>query len=224
MIDLYFFPTPNTWKVSIMLEECELAYRVIPIDIGKGQQFAPDFLSISPNNKVPAIVDHDGPGGRMPLFESGAILVYLADKTGRFLARQGAARYEALQWLFWQVGGLGPMAGQAHHFRHYAPERINYGIERYTREVARLYGVLESRLCDREWLAGDYSVADIACAGWVAYHELQGQDLNDYPHVQSWYEAMEARPGVQRGKAVMRELIPTPGVITAEARRVLYGR
>ena len=172
MIELFYFPSPNTWKASIMLEECELPYRLKIIDITKNEQFDASFLSISPNNRVPAIVDHDAPEGARPVFESGAILVYLAEKSNRFLPASGPHRTEVLEWLFWQVGGLGPMAGQAHHFRRYAAEGNAYAVDRYTRECARLYGVLDRRLQGRAWIAGDYSVADISCWGWVWYHRL----------------------------------------------------
>lgn len=201
MIDLYYFPSPNTWKASIMLEECGLPYRLRQIDITKDEQFTPEFLAISPNNRVPAIVDHDAPGGPQSVFESGAILVYLAEKTGKFLAPSGPVRVATLEWLFWQMGGLGPMAGQAHHFRRYAPEGNEYGADRYTREAARLYGVLDRRLDGRSWIAGDYSIADIACWGWVWFHRLHGQNLADFPNVARWFFAMSARPAVEAGKA-----------------------
>ncbi|WP_156679087.1 glutathione S-transferase family protein [Sphingomonas profundi] len=202
MIDFYHFPSPNTWKVAIMLEECGLPYRVRIVDIAADQQFAPDFLAISPNNRVPAIVDHDAPGGPRSVFESGAILVYLAEKTGRFLAAEGPARTEAFEWLFWQHGGLGPMAGQAHHFARAAPPGNDYAAARYVAEAARLYGVLDRRLAGRAWIAGDYGVADIACWGWVWFHRMHGQSLADFPQVRRWFNAMAARPAVARGRAV----------------------
>lgn len=202
MIDLHYFPTPNTWKVSIMLEECALPYQVQIVDITKNDQFAPHFLTISPNNRVPAIVDHDAPEGARSVFESGAILLYLAEKTGSFLAADGPARTQAMEWLFWQVGGLGPMAGQAHHFRRYAPDGNEYAVERYTNECARLYGVLDRQLAGREWIAGDYSIADMACWGWVWFHRLHGQNLDDFANVKRWFLAMSARPAVQRAKQV----------------------
>jgi GST-like protein len=217
MIDLYYFPSPNTWKVSILLEECGLDYRVVPVDITKDEQFRPEFLAISPNNRVPAIVDHDVPAGPQPVFESGAILLYLAEKTGRFLAPAGPARIAALEWLMWQMGGLGPMAGQAHHFRRYAPSGNDYAIERYTKECARLYGVLDRRLEGREWLAGDYSIADVACWGWVWFHRLHGQDLANFPAVRRWFLAMSARPAVQRGKSLRLDMV------SPEFRKVLEG-
>ncbi|ATE65829.1 glutathione S-transferase family protein [Rhizorhabdus dicambivorans] len=206
MIDLYYFPTPNTWKVSIMLEELGLPYAVKRIDITKSEQFAPDFLRISPNNRVPAIVDHDVPGEPQPVFESGAILVYLAEKTGRFLAPSGPARVRALEWLFWQMGGLGPMAGQTHHFRRYAPEGNGYAIERYVKESARLYGVLDRNLAERAWVAGeDYGIADMACWGWVWFHQMHAQSLDDFPNVARWFHAMGARPAVKRARLVGME-------------------
>jgi GST-like protein len=202
-IDLYYWPTPNGWKVSIMLEECGLPYRTLPVDISKGEQFTPEFLAVSPNNRVPAVVDPDGPEGRpISVFESGAILQYLGRKTGRFYPQAERARADVEQWLFWQMGGLGPMAGQAHHFRIYARERLPYAIERYTNECNRLYGVMNTRLQDREFLAGDYSIADIACVGWASRWERQGQDISQFPHLGRWLETVLARPAVQRGMAL----------------------
>ena len=201
MIDLYYAPTPNTWKVSIMLEECEVPYRVVPVDIMAGDQKQPEFLAINPNGRIPAIVDHAASEGPLAVFESGAILIYLAEKTGRFLAPSGAARFDALGWLMWQMGGLGPMAGQAHHFRRYAPEGNEYSADRFVNETARLYGVMDKRLGASEWLAGeDYSIADIACWGWVWYHRMHGQHLDDFPSVARWFFAMSERPAVQRGR------------------------
>jgi GST-like protein len=199
-IDLYFWPTPNGFKIRIMLEECGLAYRVKPVDISKGDQFKPKYLAISPNNKMPAIVDPDGAGGQpISIFESGAILQYLGRKTGQFYPAEERARVLVEQWLFWQVGGFGPMAGQAHHFRHYAPKKIAYGIERYTTEVTRLYGVLEKQLKGREFIADAYSIADMASLPWALSWEKQGQDLNAFPRVKGWIERLSARDGVQRG-------------------------
>ena len=201
MIDLYYAPTPNTWKVSIMLEECGLPYRVVDLDIMAGEQKQPAFLAINPNGRIPAIVDHDTPDGPLPVFESGAILIYLAEKTGRFLAPAGRARAEALGWLMWQMGGLGPIAGQAHHFRRYAPAGNDYATDRFVNETARLYGVLDSHLKSHEWLAGGaYGIADIASWGWVWYHRMQGQDLKDFPEVARWFFAVSERPAVQRGR------------------------
>lgn len=185
-----------------MLEECALPYQIKIVDITKDDQFSPEFLAISPTNRVPAIVDHDVPEGPRPVFESGAILIYLAEKTGLFLAADGPARTQAIEWLFWQVGALGPMAGQAHHFRRYEPDGNAYAVERYTKECARLYGVLDRRLAGREWIAGDYSIADMACWGWVWFHRLHGQNLDNFANVKRWFLAMSARPAVQRGKQV----------------------
>lgn len=199
-IDLYYWPTPNGWKISIMLEECGLPYNLKLVDIGNGDQFKPEFLAISPNNRMPAIVDPNGPDGKpISVFESGAILQYLGRKTGQFYPKDERARVEVDQWLFWQMGGFGPMLGQNHHFRHYAPEVVPYGIERYTKETARLYGVLDRRLADRAFIAGDYSIADMACIGWAKLWERQGQNIADFPHVQRWLDACLARPAVQKG-------------------------
>ena len=203
MIDLYYAPTPNTWKASIMLEECGLPYRVIPVDILAGDQKKPEFLAINPNGRIPAIVDHDTPEGPQPVFESGAILIYLAEKTGRFLAPAGRARVEALSWLMWQMGGLGPMAGQAHHFRRYAPPGNAYAEDRFVQECARLYGVMENRLKSHAWLAADaYGIADIASWGWVWYHRMHGQNLDDFPSIARWFFAIAERPAVQRGRTL----------------------
>ncbi|MDI1479878.1 glutathione binding-like protein [Polyangium sp. y55x31] len=227
MIDLHFWPTPNGRKITIMLEEVGLPYRIIPVNIGRGEQFKPEFLAISPNNRMPAIVDQDPEGGGAPIsvFESGAILVYLAEKTGRFLPKDARGRAETLQWLFWQMGGLGPMAGQAHHFRMYAPEKIEYAIDRYTKEVNRLYGVMDKRLSDREYLAGDYSIADMAAWPWVVPWKAQGQNLDDFPHLKRWFEAIEARPAVERGRAAGRELVQNQSsTMDDEAKKVLFGQ
>jgi len=198
MIDLYWYPSPNGMKVAIMLEECQLPYRLVPVDITRGEQFAADFLRISPNNKIPAIVDHDAVDGTLPLFESGAILAYLAEKTGRFLPAEPHARHIAMTWLFWQVGGLGPMAGQAHHFRAFASEHVPYGIKRYTDEVNRLYGVLDRQLEIKEFVAGDYSIADMAIWPWIQPHERQGQRLEDFPSLRRWFQAVGERAAVRR--------------------------
>lgn len=205
-IELYYWPTPNGFKITIFLEEAGIPYEVRYVNIGQGEQFKPEFLKISPNNRMPAIVDPEGPGGEaISVFESGAILQYLGRKFGRFYPTDERGRVEVDQWLFWQMGGLGPMAGQAHHFRNYAKEKIEYAIKRYTDECNRLYGVMNKRLADREFLAGEYSIADMACIGWVRSHEGQGQDLNDFPNLKRWYETMLARPAVQRGIAVGQE-------------------
>ena len=203
MIDFYTWTTPNGRKVSIMLEECGLPYRVHKVDIGKGEQFRPEFLAINPNNRIPAIVDADGPEGKpFPLFESGAILVYLAGKTGRFLPESTAGKYVALQWLMFQMGGVGPMFGQAHHFLRAAPEPVPYGIKRYTDETRRLYGVLDKRLGEAPFLAGEYSIADMATFPWVARHEWHKVALGDFPNVKRWYDTIALRPAVVRGMAV----------------------
>jgi GST-like protein len=205
-IDLYTWPTPNGHKVHIMLEECGLPYNVHAVDIGAGDQFAPAFLKISPNNKIPAIVDPQGPDGApMPVFESGAILLYLAGKTGRFLPADTRGKYVALQWLMFQMGGLGPMLGQAHHFRIYAPEKVEYAIKRYTNEAARLYGVMDRRLAEVPYFAGDYSIADMAIYPWTRSHANQGIDLATFPNVARWYEAIGARPAVQRALKVLAD-------------------
>ena len=199
-IELYTWSTPNGWKIPIMLEECGLPYRVVPVNIGKGEQMAPDFLSISPNNKIPAIVDPDGPGGApISVFESGAILQYLGRKTGCLYPSDERARTAVDEWLFWQVGGLGPMLGQAHHFRIYAQEKIPYAIDRFTEEAKRLYGVLDRRLADHEYLADAYSIADIAALTWAKFHGKQGIAIEDLPNVRRWLDALLARPAVQRG-------------------------
>lgn len=204
MIDLYSFPTPNGHKVSIMLEECGLPYRAHKIDITKGEQFDPDFLAIAPNNRIPAIVDADGPDGApISVFESGAILQYLAEKTGKFMPTDARARVACLEWLNWQMGGLGPMLGQAHHFRIYAPEQVPYGIERYTNEANRLYRVIDKRLSEAPYLAGDeYSIADMACWGWMRTPDRQGVDIDALPHAKAWHENIAARPAVQRAVAL----------------------
>jgi GST-like protein len=198
MIDLYWYPSPNGLKVAIMLEECQLTFRTKLVDITRGAQFDPQFLQISPNNKIPAIVDHEAPGGVLSLFESGAILAYLAEKTGLFLPLESSAKHAAMQWLFWQVGGLGPMAGQAHHFRAFASEHVPYGIARYTQEVNRLYGVLDRQLAIKEFVAGDYSIADMAIWPWIKPHERQGQNLEDFPALRRWFDAVGQRPAVRR--------------------------
>jgi len=203
MIDLYTWSTPNGRKVSIMLEECGLAYRTHKVDIGKGEQFREEFVELSPNSKIPAIVDYDGPNGKaLKLFESGAILVYLAGKCGRFLPAGTRGKYKALQWLMFQMGGVGPMFGQAHHFLRAAKEPVPYGIERYTKETRRLYGVLNRRLAHRDFLAEEYSIADIATFPWVARYEWHRVDLSEFPHVKRWFDTIAARPAVARGMAV----------------------
>ncbi len=206
MIDVYFWTTPNGYKVTIALEELGVPYNAIPINIGKGDQFKPEFLKISPNNKIPALVDQKGPGGKpLSLFESGAILIYLAEKTGRLMPKDARGRYNVLEWLMFQMASVGPMLGQAHHFRRYAPEQIQYAIDRYTNEARRIYNVIDKRLSEIPYLAGDYSIADIATYPWLRVHRWQGQNLEDFSHLKRWYDEIEKRPAVQKGCAVMSE-------------------
>jgi GSH-dependent disulfide-bond oxidoreductase len=224
-IELYYWATPNGFKISIMLEECGLPYTMIPVNISKGEQFKPDFLKISPNNRMPAIVDPDGPGGRpISIFESGAILQYLGRKTGKFYPRDERARVEVDQWLFWQMGGIGPMAGQVHHFRNYAVETLTYAINRYVNEVNRLYGVMNLRLKDREFIAGKYSIADMAIVGWANGWERQGQDINEFPNLRRWLETMKARPAVKRGMALGLELRQGIDMKDPKVQAVLFGQ
>lgn len=225
MIDLYYWTTPNGHKITLFLEEAGLPYRLVPVDISRGQQFAPEFLRISPNNRIPALVDRAPADGGEPLgvFESGAILQYLAEKTGRFLPSDLRGRTEAMQWLFWQMAGLGPMAGQNHHFVRYAPEPIPYAIDRYVRETARLYGVLDRRLADREFVAGNYSIADMAIYPWIVPWQQQRQQLADFAHLQRWFQAMAGRPAVQRAYARAQEINPSPQAFDEPARRILFG-
>jgi GSH-dependent disulfide-bond oxidoreductase len=206
-IELYYWPTPNGFKITIMLEECGLPYEIKPVNIGKGDQFEPSFLKIAPNNRMPAIIDPDGPGGKpISVFESGAILQYLGRKTGKFYPKDERARVAVDEWLFWQMAGLGPMAGQAHHFRNYAPEKVQYGIDRYTNEVNRLYGVMNKRLANHDYLAGEYSIADMASFPWVRPYKNQGQDLAEFPHLDAWFKRMLARPAVAIGVKVAEDL------------------
>jgi GST-like protein len=223
MIDVYSWPTPNGHKVHIMLEECGLEYKVHPINIGAGDQFGEAFLRISPNNKIPAIVDPDGPDGQpISLFESGAILLYLAGKTGRFLPEDVRGKYEALQWLMFQMGGVGPMLGQAHHFRIYAPEKIEYAVNRYTNEAKRLYGVIDTQLSRHAWLAGDqYTIADIATFPWLRSWQNQGVELDDYPNLKRWFNAIAERPAVKRGVEVLANA--RKPLQDDKAREVLFG-
>ena len=202
MIDLYFFPSPNGVKIAIMLEECELPYRITQVDITKGEQFSAEFLKISPNNKIPAFSDSEGADGRVTLFESGAILLYLANKSGRFFPQQGTGYYQSLQWLFWQIGHLGPMAGQAHYFRKFCEVRDSHGIERFSNEMNRLYAVLEQQLSECAYVTGEYSIVDMACWPWVKYIEWQGQNFDDFPNVKRWFDTVGARPAVQRAEAL----------------------
>jgi GST-like protein len=226
-IELYYWPTPNGWKISIMLEELGVPYVVKYVNIGRGEQFTPEFLAIAPNNRMPAIIDPDGPDGSpISVFESGAILQYLGRKFGRFYPVDERGRVDVEQWLFWQVGGLGPMGGQAHHFRNYAPEKLAYAIERYTNEVHRLHGVMNKRLADRDYLAGDYSIADMACIGWVIPYRNQGQDIEEFPNLKAWFDRMHARPGVQRGIAVGKEERDRQASLAddKEAQKILFGQ
>jgi GSH-dependent disulfide-bond oxidoreductase len=229
MIDLYYWTTPNGHKITLFLEEAGLPYKVIPVNISKGEQFDPTFLMHSPNNRIPALVDHDPPASvtsREPIsvFESGAMLLYLADKTGQFIHQTDFYwRKEAIQWLFWQMGGLGPMAGQNHHFVQYAPEKIEYAQKRYVNETARLYGVLNQRLADREFIAGDYSIADMACYPWIVPHQRQQQDMANFPHLARWFKAIAERPATVRAYAVAKTINSVPSVSTEESRRLLFG-
>lgn len=226
MIDLHYWPTPNGHKITMMLEETGLDYAIRVVDIGKGEQFQPDFLKIAPNNRMPAIVDHAPSEGETPIavFESGAILLYLAEKTGRFGGDDLRQRTEVNQWLMWQMGGLGPMLGQNHHFNIYAPEKVPYAIDRYVKETNRLYGVLDRRLAGRDFITGDYSIADMAAYPWIVPHEAQGQDLNDFPNVKRWFEAIGARPATvaayAKGKAISDGRTP----MTDEQKKILFGQ
>jgi len=223
MIDLYSWPTPNGHKVHIMLEETGLPYNVHPVNIQTGDQFKPEFLAISPNNRIPAIVDSEGPDGKpLSIFESGAILIYLAEKSGQFLPSDPRKRVDVLQWLMWQMGGVGPMFGQANHFRSYAPEPIPYAIDRYTKEVRRLYGVMEKQLADRSYLAGDYSIADMMTYPWTLLYKRYEVEMSEYPHVQRWQEAIGARPAVQRGMEVLKDQ-RRQGPMSDEAKKNLFG-
>ena len=225
MIELYYWTTPNGHKITIFLEEAGVDYKIFPINIAKGEQFNPDFLKFSPNNRIPAIRDlapADG-GGPLGIFESGAILEYLADKTGRFLPTAPRPRFEVLQWLYWQMGGLGPMAGQNHHFVQYAPERIPYAMERYIKETNRLYGVLNKQLAGKDYIAGDYSIADMACYPWIVPHERQQQKLEDFPDLKAWFERMAARPAVQRAYEKAKEINTTP-TVSLDSKNILFGQ
>jgi GSH-dependent disulfide-bond oxidoreductase len=223
MLDLYYWTTPNGHKVTIFLEEVGMEYKIIPINIGKGDQFDPDFLTIAPNNRIPAIVDHEVNDGNGPLslFESGAILNYLAEKSGRFLPSDIRAKTETLQWLFWQMGGLGPMAGQNHHFNIYAPERIPYAIERYTKETNRLYSVLNKRLTNRMYVAGEYSIADMAIYPWIVPYEVQGQNLTDFPYLKLWFQRISDRPAVKRAYEKAKD-VNTSTTLSEDAKKILF--
>jgi GSH-dependent disulfide-bond oxidoreductase len=226
MIELYYWPTPNGHKITIFLEEAGIPYEIKPVNISKGDQFENEFLKISPNNRMPAILDHDPTDGGQPIsvFESGAILEYLADKSGQFLPRETRSRFEVLQWVYWQMAGLGPMAGQNHHFSAYAPEKIPYAIKRYVNETARLYGVLNKRLADREYIAGSYSIADMACYPWIVPHERQGQDLDNFPHLKRWYKMIANRPAVIRAYALAKGVSGGAPVVTEESKKILFGQ
>ncbi len=226
MIDLHYWPTPNGHKITIFLEEAGLAYRIHPVNIGKGEQFRPDFLKIAPNNRMPAIVDHAPVDAGPPLsvFESGAILLYLAEKTGEFIPSDARGRAKVTEWLFWQMGGLGPMAGQNHHFNIYAPEKIPYAIDRYVKETNRLYGVLNKQLADHEYMAGDYSIADMASYPWIVPYERQGQKLEDFPHLKRWFEAMATRPAVVRAYEKAKEVQAQPAPMSDADKKVLFGQ
>lgn len=225
MIDLYYWTTPNGHKITMLLEEAELFYRILPVNISTGDQFKPNFLAISPNNRIPAIVDNGPADGGAPVavFESGAILLYLAEKTGRFLSANPRERIETLQWLFWQMGGLGPMAGQNHHFSQYAPEKLPYAIARYINETNRLYGVLNKRLTDRAFIAGNYSIADMAAYPWIVPHERQGQNLDEFPNLKRWFHEIAARPATIRAYAKAKDINVQP-TVTEEARKILFGQ
>jgi GSH-dependent disulfide-bond oxidoreductase len=225
MIDLYYWTTPNGHKITIFLEESRLPYRILPVNISAGEQFRPDFLKISPNNRMPAMVDDDPPGGgaAVSVFESGAILLYLAEKTGQFLPKELRDRFETVQWLFWQMGGLGPMAGQNHHFSQYAPEKLAYAIDRYVKETGRLYAVLDKRLADREFIAGAYSIADMASYPWIVPYERQGQKLDDFPHLKRWFEGIKSRPAVKRAYALAKDINTQPTVNEA-SKKILFGQ
>ncbi len=225
MLDLYYWPTPNGHKITIFLEEAGIEYRIHPVDISAGDQFKPEFLALSPNNRMPAIVDHTPSDGGEPIsvFESGAILIYLADKTGRFLPTETRARKTALEWLMWQMGGLGPMAGQNHHFVQYAPERIPYAMDRYVNETNRLYGVLNKRLAGRDWIADEYSIADMAAYPWIRPHERQKQNLDDFPHLKRWFERMQSRPAVITAYEKAAPWTDRP-TVTEEGKQLLFGQ
>ncbi|HEY0329912.1 MAG TPA: glutathione S-transferase N-terminal domain-containing protein [Rhodopseudomonas sp.] len=222
MIELYYAPTPNGWKISIMLEECGLPYELHPMQLGRGDQHQPDYLKLNPNGRMPTIVDRAPADGGAPItiFESGAILIYLAEKSGLFMPRDLRGRFEVTQWLMWQIGGLGPMLGQNGHFLLYAPEKLPYAIDRYMREAKRLYGVLDSRLAGRDYIAGDYSIADIACFPWIMTHKAQGLSLDDYPNLKRWYALLRARPQLQAGLAVGKQETQP---MDQQARKIMFG-
>ena len=225
MIDLYYWPTPNGHKITLFLEETDTPYQIKPINIGKGEQFAPDFLAFSPNNRMPAIIDRapaDG-GNPVTVFESGAILLYLAEKTGRFAGETPRERIQVTEWLMWQMAGLGPMLGQNHHFTRYAPERLEYAVNRYVNETNRLYGVLDRRLQDRAFIAGDYSIADMACYPWIL-PEAQGQNIDDFPNLKRWHDSIRERPATKAAYARAKEVRPDNAAMSEEAKKVLFGQ
>ncbi|OQW56352.1 MAG: thiol:disulfide oxidoreductase [Proteobacteria bacterium SG_bin9] len=228
MIDVHYWPTPNGHKITMFLEETGTPYTIVPVNIGKGDQFKPDFLKIAPNNRMPAIVDHKPKDGGAPveIFESGAILLYLAEKTGQFMPSDIRKRYDVIQWVMWQMGGLGPMAGQNHHFNVYAPEKLPYAIDRYVKETNRLYGVLNKRLADREFLAGDYSIADMMSYPWVVPWKRQSQNIDDFPHLRRWFNAIRERPATVRAYELTEKVNPNAavGIQTDEARKILFGQ
>jgi len=226
MINLYYWTTPNGHKITIFLEEAGIDYKIIPVNISKGEQFNPDFLKIAPNNRIPAIIDQNPADGGQPIsiFESGAILLYLADKAKKFIPQDLRGRNDALQWLFWQMAGLGPMAGQNHHFTNYAPEPIPYAIERYVKETARLYAVLDKQLANREFIAQEYSIADMACYPWIVSADKQRQNLEEFSNLKRWFESIKARPAVQRAYAKAEQINSQPSVNSAEAKKILFGQ
>jgi GST-like protein len=227
MIDLYYWPTPNGHKITMFLEETGVPYKIVPVNIGAGEQFKPEFLAISPNNRMPAIVDNQPKDGNkaISIFESGAILLYLAEKTGQFIPIDLRGRIQVIEWLMWQMGGLGPMLGQNHHFSAYAPEKIPYAIDRYVKETNRLYGVLNKRLAGRAFVAGDYSIADMACYPWIVPYERQGQKLEDFPHLQRWFEEIKGRPATVHAYALAKEVNPDVGApMSEDAKKVLFGQ
>lgn len=225
-IELFYWPTPNGHKITILLEEIKVPYEIVSVNIGKGEQFEPAFLKISPNNRIPAIIDHKPTEGGDPIsvFESAAIMQYLAEKKGAFMPTDLRQKTEVMEWLFWQMGGLGPMAGQAHHFRHYAPGPIQYSIDRYTDEVNRLYGVMNTRLKDREYLAGKYSIADMASWPWVLPYKRQGQDLDEFPNLKRWFESIQARPAVVKALEIAKTVNPQNQEMTEQAKKILFGQ
>jgi GST-like protein len=225
MIELHYWTTPNGHKITMFLEEAGLDYKIVPVNIGKGEQFKPEFLAVSPNNRIPAILDRkpkDG-GAPIPVFESGAILLYLAEKTGKFLPADTRQRYDTIQWLFWQMGGLGPMSGQNNHFSHYANDKIPYAIDRYRNEVNRLYGVLNKKLAGRDFIAGDYSIADMASYPWIVPYERQGQKIEDFPNLKRWFETIKARPATVRAYELAKTINTQPSV-TEESKKILFGQ